>query len=102
MTTRDPYGRCSATPAEPFAAEVCPHELSEDAGGRLSRPEGPQHACPEAPGARRDGRPTALPRPVADGNQPLDRLEGAGGGAALPAGRGPSTIVEPTCWRREP
>ncbi|ADB73512.1 hypothetical protein [Geodermatophilus obscurus] len=47
MTTRDPYDLCSATPAEIFAAEVCLYELSKDAEGQLSRPEGQQHVCPE-------------------------------------------------------
>jgi hypothetical protein len=47
VTTRDPYDLCSATPAELFAAEVCLYERSEDAEGRLSRPEGQQHVCPE-------------------------------------------------------
>jgi len=47
MTTRDPYDLCSATPAELFAAEVCLYELSKDAEGRLSHPEGQQHVCPE-------------------------------------------------------
>ena len=47
MTTRDPSDLCHATPAELFAAEVCLHELSKDAEGRLSRPEGQQHVCPE-------------------------------------------------------
>ena len=47
MTNRDPYDLCHATPAEFFAAEVCLYELSKDAEGRLSPPEGQQHVCPE-------------------------------------------------------
>jgi hypothetical protein len=47
MTNRDPYDLCHATPAELFAAEVCLYELSKDAEGRLSPPEGQQHVCPE-------------------------------------------------------
>jgi hypothetical protein len=45
--TCDPHDICGATPAELFAAEVCLHELSKNAEGELSRPEGQQHVCAE-------------------------------------------------------
>jgi hypothetical protein len=38
---------CHVTPAELFAAEVCLHELSKNAEGQLSDPEGQHHVCPE-------------------------------------------------------
>jgi hypothetical protein len=47
VKTCDPHDICHATAAELFAAEVCLHELSKDAEGQLSRPEGQQHVCPE-------------------------------------------------------
>jgi hypothetical protein len=47
MTTRNPYDLCHATPAELLAEEVCLYELSKDAEGQLSPPEGQHHVCPE-------------------------------------------------------
>jgi hypothetical protein len=47
VKTCDPRDICHATPAELLAAEACLHELSKDAEGQLSRPEGQHHVCPE-------------------------------------------------------
>ncbi|SDD30162.1 hypothetical protein SAMN05660690_3935 [Geodermatophilus telluris] len=47
MTCCDRHDLCDAGPAGLLAAEVCLSELSVDVAGRLSRPEGQEHQCPE-------------------------------------------------------